>query len=195
MFGEINKYLALKADFNCKLMFCKINFTLPNIYFTNLYSTYNSEVGTAWNAQKPGLGPGKWPITRKQNFFWGGPNGKVVDMGVLEPHWSMFSTRKRGVSLIPWYEVVPTILLPPPNELIWAQKWSNLALNWHFELYIDIFDPLGHMADRKTMRIRCLSVFPLCWYQNFYLLPKKLGFFAQKRPNLALNWHFWPVWS
>ena len=39
MFGKINKYSALKADSNCKMMFCKINFILPNIYFTNLYST------------------------------------------------------------------------------------------------------------------------------------------------------------
>ena len=39
MFGNINKYLVLKADFNCKLMFGKIKFILPNIYFTNLYST------------------------------------------------------------------------------------------------------------------------------------------------------------
>ena len=39
MFGKINKYLALKADFNCKLMFDKINFILPNIYFTKDYSS------------------------------------------------------------------------------------------------------------------------------------------------------------
>ena len=39
MFGKMNEYLVPKADFNCKLMFCKINFILPNIYFTKLYST------------------------------------------------------------------------------------------------------------------------------------------------------------
>ena len=38
MSGKINIYVVLKADFNCKLMFCKIN-----IYFTNLYSTFGSE--------------------------------------------------------------------------------------------------------------------------------------------------------
>ena len=38
MSGKINTYVVLKVDFNCKLMFCKINFILPNIYFTNLYS-------------------------------------------------------------------------------------------------------------------------------------------------------------
>ena len=40
MFGKINKYLVLKADFNCKLMFCKTNFILPNIYFSKLYSRW-----------------------------------------------------------------------------------------------------------------------------------------------------------
>ena len=44
MFGKINKYLVLKADFNCKLMFCKRNFILPNIYFTKLYSTFTFEL-------------------------------------------------------------------------------------------------------------------------------------------------------
>ena len=47
MFGEINKYLALKVDFNCKLMFCKIN-----TYFTNLYSTRATNVG-AWVVNCP----------------------------------------------------------------------------------------------------------------------------------------------
>ena len=42
MFGKINKYVVLKADFNCKLMFGKINFILPNIYFTKVYSTSTS---------------------------------------------------------------------------------------------------------------------------------------------------------
>ena len=48
MFGKINKYLVLKADFNCKLMFCKINFILPNIYFSKLYSSDH----LGWDYQK-----------------------------------------------------------------------------------------------------------------------------------------------
>ena len=35
-------------------------------------------------------------------------------------------------------------------------------------------------------------VLRLCGYQEFYLLPQKLGFLAHKRPNLGQNWHFWP---
>ena len=40
MFGKINKYVVLKADFNCESMFGKINFILQNIYFTKVYSTF-----------------------------------------------------------------------------------------------------------------------------------------------------------
>ena len=29
-------------------------------------------------------------------------------------------------------------------------------------------------------------------YQKFYSIPQKNGFLAQKRPNLAQNWHYWP---
>ena len=38
-----------------------------------------------------------------------------------------------------------------------------------------------------------LAMFPLYRCQNFYLLPQKIGFLAQKRPNLAQNWHFCPL--
>ena len=39
---------------------------------------------------------------------------------------------------------------------------------------------------------RCL-IGSLMWgYQKFYSLPIDNGFLAQKRPNLAQNWHFWP---
>ena len=45
------------------------------------------------------------------------------------------------------------------------------------------------------MQTSCQSGFLLCWYQNFYLLPYKLGFLAQKRPNLVQNMHFWSFWA
>ena len=39
---------------------------------------------------------------------------------------------------------------------------------------------------------RCLIGIPIRGYQNFTPCPLKIGFWAQKRPNLAQNWHF--VW-
>ena len=29
------------------------------------------------------MSPKKWPLARKQKFFWGGPSGKVVALGIL----------------------------------------------------------------------------------------------------------------
>merc|ERR1711973_786925 len=45
------------------------------------------------------------------------------------------------------------------------------------------------------MRTSCLGGFLLGWYQNFYLLPQKLGYVAQKRPKLVQNLHFWSFWA
>ena len=33
------------------------------------------------------------------------------------------------------------------------------------------------------------------WVTKFLIFPLKKGFFAQKRPNLAQNWHFWSIWA
>ena len=68
MFGKINKYLVLKADFNCKLMFCKINFILPNIYFTNLYSITLIKKTTPFQFFQLLAGPEKCLTTA--GFFW-----------------------------------------------------------------------------------------------------------------------------
>ena len=38
-------------------------------------------------------------------------------------------------------------------------------------------------------------VFLLCGYQNFCFFQQKLGFLAQKRPNLVQNLHFWSFWA
>merc|ERR1712163_43956 len=76
-----------------------------------------------------------------------------------------------------------------------AQKRPNLAENWHFGPNIGILGPLDLLRDQKTMQTSCQSGFLLCWYQNFYLLPYKLGFLAQKRPNLVQNLHFWSFWA
>merc|ERR1712218_573385 len=51
------------------------------------------------------------------------------------------------------------------------------------------------MPDQKTMRTSCRSGFLLCGYQNFYLLPLKCRYLAQKRPNLVQNLHFWSFWA
>ena len=33
------------------------------------------------------------------------------------------------------------------------------------------------------------------WVTKLLISPVKKGLFAQKRPNLAQNWHFWSIWA
>ena len=33
------------------------------------------------------------------------------------------------------------------------------------------------------------------WVTKLLISPVKKGIFAQKRPNLAQNWHFWSIWA
>ena len=52
------------------------------------------------------------------------------------------------------------------------------------------------MPDQKTMWTRCLGGFSVMWVTKLLISPvKKKGFFAQKRPNLARNWHFYSFWA
>ena len=43
------------------------------------------------------------------------------------------------------------------------------------------------------MRTRCLGGFSVMWVTKLLISPVKKGFFAQKPPNLARIWHFWPL--
>ena len=51
------------------------------------------------------------------------------------------------------------------------------------------------MPDQKTMWTRCLGGFSVMWVTKLLISPVKKGFFGQKRPNLAQNWHFWSIWA
>ena len=33
------------------------------------------------------------------------------------------------------------------------------------------------------------------WVTKLLISPVKKGFFAQKGPNFAQNWHFWSIWA
>merc|ERR1711873_122834 len=81
------------------------------------------------------------------------------------------------------------IFTPCPQKLDFGPKNGQI---WP---KTGIFAPFDLKPDQKTMQTSCLDGFLLCWYQNFYLLPQKLGFLAQKRPNLVQNMHFWSFWA
>merc|ERR1712173_327105 len=132
-----------------------------------------------------------WPQISK---FW----GQKSTFSPLAANWSLNDQcfqHEKVVSLESRYEGTK-IFTPCPQKIgFGAQKRPNLAQNWHFGPNIGIFGPLDIMPDQKTMRTSCQSGFLLCWYQNFYLLPQKLGILAQKRPNLVQNMHFWSFWA
>merc|ERR1711884_393145 len=90
---------------------------------------------------------------------------------------------------------LPKLLLPAPKKLYLGPRTAKFCPNLAFWAKYRHFCPFDLMPDQKTMRTSCLSGFLLCWYQNFYLLPYKLGFLAQKRPNLVENLHFLSFWA
>ena len=51
------------------------------------------------------------------------------------------------------------------------------------------------MSNQKPMWTRCLGGFSVMWVTKLLISPVKKGFFAQRRPNLARNWHFYSFWA
>ena len=114
--------------------------------------------------------------------------------GQLEPHRSMFSTQKRCLIGIPirgyqnFYSLSPKNWILGPKTAKFGQKLAFWAKYRHFW-------PIWSKAWPKNNADKLSRWFLLCCYQNFYLLPQKLGFLAQKWPNLVQNLHFWSFWA
>ena len=130
----------------------------------------------------------KFLLPAPKNWILGPKKAKFGPFDLMSDQKTMPTSCVCGF-LLCWYQNFYSL---PPKIGFWAQKRPNLAQNWHFGPNIGIFAPFDLKPDQKTMQTSCLDGFLLCWYQNFYLLPKELGFLTQKRPNLAKNWHFWP---
>ena len=103
----------------------------------------------------------------------------------------MFSTRKRCLIGIPIRGYQNFYSLPPKNWIL-GPKTAKFGPKLAFWAKYRHFWPIWSKAWPKNNADKLSRWFLLCCYQNFYLLPQKLGFFAQKRPNLAQNWHLWP---
>ena len=131
----------------------------------------------------------KRPNLAQNWHFWPnigifGPFGRMPDQNTM-------GTSCLGVSSVIW---VPKLLLTPVEIKIFGQKrpiWPKT------DIFGQILAFLAHLVLRppKTMRTSCLGGFPLYGYQNFHLLPFKLGVLDQKRPNLALIMHLWSFWA
>ena len=114
--------------------------------------------------------PQKWPIARKENFFWGGPNGKVVALGIM-------------------------VICPADKNCNYQTKNWILAPNIQiFGSKKHIFVPSGQVGPHQSMfssRKRYL-IGSLIWgYQKFCSIPPKKDFWP-KTAKLGQNWHFLP---
>ena len=80
-----------------------------------------------------------------------------------------------------------------------AQKRPNLVQNMHFwsfwAKYCHSLHILSNARPKNYMNKVPRWVFRYVGNKTFDFSSKKKGFFAQKRPNLAQNWHFWSIWA
>ena len=107
---------------------------------------------------KKGPSPKYWLLPQKR-FFWGGPNEKL---------WPRVNW---------WYALLTKIAV--------SKQKMTLGI---FGILGQMLAFLAHLMScptNKTMWTRCLGGFLIGGYQSDCPLPKKLGFLAQKRPNLA----------
>ena len=72
---------------------------------------------------------------------------------------------------------------------ILGQIWSFLAKYCHF-LHI-----LSNVRPKNNVNKVPRWVFRYVGNKTFDFSSIRKGFFAQKRPNLAQNWHFWSMWA
>ena len=107
--------------------------------------------------------PVKRPNLAQNWHFW-------QNIGIFGPFDPMLDKKTMRTSCLGGFSVmcVPKLSLTPVKIRIFGQKLTFLP-------NIGIFGPFGLMADQKTMRTRCLGVFPLCGYQNFCFLPRNFG--------------------
>ena len=79
-----------------------------------------------------------------------------------------------------------------------AQKRPNLVQNmqfWSFwAKYCHFLQILSNVRPKNNVNKVTRWVFRYVGYKTFDFSSKK-RVFAQKRPNLAQNWHFWSIWA
>ena len=91
--------------------------------------------------------------------------------------------------------LVPKLLISPVKKRIFCPKTTKFGPKLAFWAKYRHFWPIWSKAWPKNNADKLSRWFLLCCYQNFYLLPQKLGFLAQKWPNLVQNLHFWSFWA
>ena len=74
-------------------------------------------------------------------------------------------------------------------------KNGQICLNYGFLVILGLISTfLDHLVPCLT-KTRCQCGFSVMWVPKLLLPPVKIRIFAQKRPYLAQNWHFWSIWA
>ena len=116
--------------------------------------------------------PQKMTPSSETEFFLG-----VVPMGKLQPRvqWSFVPSTKIAITK-------QKIDFWPQISKFWGQKSTFLPLAANWSLTDQCFQHEKGVS--LESRYEGTKIFTPC--------PQKIGFWAQKRPNLAKNWHFGP---
>ena len=98
-----------------------------------------------------------------------------------------------------WFSVmlVPKLLLTPIKIRLFGPKTAKFGPKSAFLVILGQILPFfAHFVQWPTKNnVNKVPrwVFHYVGNKTFDFSSKKKGFFAQKRPNLAQNWHFWPL--
>ena len=125
----------------------------------------------ARNGQKPGWAPRNDPYLGNRKLFRCGPNRKVVAPDIL-------------VICCVTKIVIPKQKIDfwPRISKFWGQNCTSSSLAAKRSPTCQCFQ-----HERGVSLVPCFE-----GTKNFTPSSSKYWFFAQKRPNLAKNWHFWP---
>merc|ERR1711952_330903 len=95
--------------------------------------------------------------------------------------------------------LVPKLSLTSIKIMIFGQKTAKLGPNlqfWSFwAKYCHFLHILSNARPKNNVKKVPRWVFRYVGNKTFDFSVKKKGFIAQKRPNLAQNWHIWSIWA
>ena len=117
------------------------------------------------------------------------------------PTWSNSWPKNNANKLPKWFFVmlVPKLLLNPIKIRLFGPKMAKFGPKSAFLVILGQILPFfAHFVQWPTKnnvnKVPRL-VFRYVGNKTYDFSSKKKGFFAQKRPNLAQNWHFWLIWA
>ena len=115
------------------------------------------------------------------------------------PIWSNAWPKNDANKLSLWFSVmlVPKLLLTPIKIRIFGPKTAKLGPKSAFLVILGQILPFLHILSNDSPKTNVNEVprwvFRYVDSKTFDFSSKEIGVFAQKRPNLAQNWHFRPL--